>query len=269
MALIQCPECKKEISSEAVTCPNCGYPIHSTPTQNQPPQPNTVQRPPINQKRKGHGCLVTVLIVFLILALGTAFGISQAEKNPERHAKKSILAQTLDLDSDQENDMLKIFESCGIGEIISASVFQSGEEQTSYYLEDKETNVYKGAEYAIIIWVDNSSKTIESIHFHSQDIYLNGEVVAPITDYYVNSADRDKYRVSCQLAIKELLNYPDTAKFPAISGWAFGIEDDTIIVQSTVTAKNAFNMESKSTFQVKFVSGNITSLILDGQEYIN
>lgn len=27
MALIECPECKKEISDKATSCPNCGYPI--------------------------------------------------------------------------------------------------------------------------------------------------------------------------------------------------------------------------------------------------
>ena len=27
MALIQCPECKKEISDSAPSCPNCGVPI--------------------------------------------------------------------------------------------------------------------------------------------------------------------------------------------------------------------------------------------------
>ena len=27
MALIQCPECKKEISSKAPTCPHCGAPV--------------------------------------------------------------------------------------------------------------------------------------------------------------------------------------------------------------------------------------------------
>lgn len=29
MALIQCPECGKEISSSALSCPNCGYPLNS------------------------------------------------------------------------------------------------------------------------------------------------------------------------------------------------------------------------------------------------
>lgn len=30
MALIYCPECKKQISNKAATCPNCGYPLNET-----------------------------------------------------------------------------------------------------------------------------------------------------------------------------------------------------------------------------------------------
>lgn len=39
MALINCPECNKEISDEASTCPNCGKPINtsvSSATKNKP-----------------------------------------------------------------------------------------------------------------------------------------------------------------------------------------------------------------------------------------
>lgn len=32
--LISCPECKKQISDTAVTCPSCGYPIQSQKTCN-------------------------------------------------------------------------------------------------------------------------------------------------------------------------------------------------------------------------------------------
>ena len=31
MALINCPECKREVSDKALTCPCCGYPIRNTP----------------------------------------------------------------------------------------------------------------------------------------------------------------------------------------------------------------------------------------------
>lgn len=30
MALIKCPECDKEVSDKASSCPNCGYPINNT-----------------------------------------------------------------------------------------------------------------------------------------------------------------------------------------------------------------------------------------------
>lgn len=32
MALINCPECNKEISDKAISCPNCGYPLNQKPT---------------------------------------------------------------------------------------------------------------------------------------------------------------------------------------------------------------------------------------------
>ena len=35
MALIKCPECSREVSSQAVSCPQCGCPIATLPPQNQ------------------------------------------------------------------------------------------------------------------------------------------------------------------------------------------------------------------------------------------
>jgi uncharacterized membrane protein YvbJ len=34
MALIKCPECENQISDNAETCPNCGYPINNRKPQN-------------------------------------------------------------------------------------------------------------------------------------------------------------------------------------------------------------------------------------------
>ena len=222
----------------------------------------------MQKEKKKRGCLIPVLIVLVIFMGAGTFGIKQIKQNPDAYQAKSMLAKELELTSDQESAMLEIFQSCGIGEITSANLFQSGEDRTSYHLFDEETAHYKGAENAIVVWVDNTSKEIQEIYFRDHDIYLNGEVVSPVTAYYVNSADRDNYRVSAQLAVKECLNYPDTAKFPAISGWKFGIEDGIIIVQSSVTAQNALGAEGKNDFQVKFQNGTIVSLILDGTEYI-
>ncbi len=35
MAIIQCPECKKEVSDRAGACPSCGYPISQNISQTQ------------------------------------------------------------------------------------------------------------------------------------------------------------------------------------------------------------------------------------------
>ena len=35
MALINCPECKREVSDAAVSCPSCGYPLWERPAEPQ------------------------------------------------------------------------------------------------------------------------------------------------------------------------------------------------------------------------------------------
>jgi len=39
MALINCPECRKPVSTEAHTCPNCGYPVAEKLARNPAPAP--------------------------------------------------------------------------------------------------------------------------------------------------------------------------------------------------------------------------------------
>jgi len=60
MALVQCPECKREVSSKASTCPHCGHPIGgaegSTPAK----------------KRVGYGMGCLVLIgLFIVVSVYT------------------------------------------------------------------------------------------------------------------------------------------------------------------------------------------------------
>lgn len=220
------------------------------------------------QQKKKNGCLIPFIII-LIIFVGFFYVIIRMAQNSEQYHPKSVLAKELDLSTEQETKMLEIFEQCGIGDITEVSLFQEGEGHTSYHLDDEETAFYSSLDNKIIVWINDESKQIESIYFHDQDIYIDGEVIAKITDYYVNSEDRDKYRLASQLALKQLLNYPDTAKYPAISGWKFGIEEDGIIVQSNVTAKNALGVEQENIFQVTFdKDDNIISLIVDGTEYI-
>lgn len=62
MALISCPECGKQISDVAESCPHCGFPVASR--QAPPPEPDETADP--NGKNVGCGTLMLWGIVFLI-----------------------------------------------------------------------------------------------------------------------------------------------------------------------------------------------------------
>ena len=88
MALIQCPECNKEISDKVKSCPQCGYPLVEE-TKPISPQPSIKQTPPISTppqvpKKKKRGCLISAILLF-IFACGMGFGIYQITQNPEKY----------------------------------------------------------------------------------------------------------------------------------------------------------------------------------------
>ena len=80
MALTKCPECSKEISSQAVSCPHCGFPLGTTPKESaQIEQPNTEAMPkstpasPSPKPTPGsgcRGCLSVILLIFGITCIG-------------------------------------------------------------------------------------------------------------------------------------------------------------------------------------------------------
>lgn len=67
MSLIKCPECRKEVSSEAPTCPNCGSPIKTSKTSS-----------------KGLGCGGTLLLIIIILyVIGHFSHLTDKTTSPE------------------------------------------------------------------------------------------------------------------------------------------------------------------------------------------
>jgi hypothetical protein len=229
---------------------------------------NSTKDMPIKKRR---GCLLPVLgLIFVLLIFGIVAGVSTSGGTTTSNAQKSILAEAMDLTEQQEQDMQAIFDACGVVEIKEVTKNQESEERTSYYVRDDETEHYRGINGSIVVWVNNSTKAVETIYFNDQDIYIDGAVVAQVSDYYISSEQRDEYRVSAQTLVKECLNYPDTAKFGAASKWSFGVRDGYDVIQSSVTAKNALGVESTEDFQIKVdrATGTAVSLILGGTEYI-
>lgn len=70
MKLMNCPSCGNEVSDQAVTCPKCGHPLKK-------------ETQPQVKKKKGRGCLITIVAViafFAIMAIiaGGVFGGNKA-----------------------------------------------------------------------------------------------------------------------------------------------------------------------------------------------
>ena len=85
MALINCPECGKRVSSYALNCPDCGYPINKEKLDNQiddsvinDEQINAEidihqDVPSYTKKKKGHGKVIISWIVILSLFAGLLY----------------------------------------------------------------------------------------------------------------------------------------------------------------------------------------------------
>lgn len=78
MALIQCPECKREISDKAAACPQCGCPQSEFFSSDELPElsPKIKAKADDTPPPKSMGCLKGLLFVMIIiLFLAAVFGI--------------------------------------------------------------------------------------------------------------------------------------------------------------------------------------------------
>jgi len=75
MALINCPECGRQVSDQAKNCPDCGYPINEEIIiYNEPEAPTPPPRPIVVKSQEGCflqtlncGCIVFVIIIGLVV----------------------------------------------------------------------------------------------------------------------------------------------------------------------------------------------------------
>lgn len=91
MALIKCPECGKEISDKAGTCPNCGCPIQSEQKAEETPPVNTVTQGTIPKKPKKKGRFLKILLIVAVAivvigVIGSIGGNSNGNDQKENEA---------------------------------------------------------------------------------------------------------------------------------------------------------------------------------------
>jgi len=60
MALISCPECKKEVSDQAAACPHCGYDLHKVEKEKKSEEKKSATQ---------FGCLMAIIAFVAIIAV--------------------------------------------------------------------------------------------------------------------------------------------------------------------------------------------------------
>lgn len=98
MALIKCPECGKEISDKAASCPNCGCPVHVEDNAPEAKDGNIQETSEVPKKKKGgRGILKIIIVIFAILVIlviiGSVFG---GESNTSEEGKIPTSSESSD-----------------------------------------------------------------------------------------------------------------------------------------------------------------------------
>ncbi len=82
MALIECPDCGGQLSTEAAACPHCGRPGKPTPAVAPPEVPPPRQAFSSSSGTKGIGCLTIVGIVGVFLYVSSIMEDCRSTKAP-------------------------------------------------------------------------------------------------------------------------------------------------------------------------------------------
>ena len=82
MALINCPECERQISDQAKNCPDCGYPVKSEIINYVEDKKITVVTPPTVVVKSKEGCFLqtlncgcVILAIIIVLFFLGVFGV--------------------------------------------------------------------------------------------------------------------------------------------------------------------------------------------------
>ena len=101
MALIKCPECGKDVSSEAESCPYCGYPI-KTAVLKETTTKSASDSERNEKEGKGSGCLGTFIAVLICVLLLFGIGMTcssssgNGDYNTANHAKSYAIIMVKD-----------------------------------------------------------------------------------------------------------------------------------------------------------------------------
>ena len=215
-------------------------------------------------KRKGHGCLMVLLIpIIFICVLG--FIISSSDQMSPTSTTVSSKYIT-DLQEDQAKAIDEILTQCGVDPILDIQ----HDELLDNAHKKGETGYRVATEYEdnVILYL-NKDKTVNLVKYADHKLYTKGKVKANLQDYIIDMDEVNDLMIRCEEVVKSVLKSPSTAKFPNYTGWGFTQKKKGVyLVSGYVDAQNSFGAEMRSNFSFKIKNDKIESFVFDGQEMI-
>ncbi len=207
MALINCPECKTEVSSIAVSCPYCGFGIKNHFDKIEKAVLEVERKKMLAvQKQKRIRTLKKVIPIAIIISavvVGIIINTSMLSKRKTFNSESEMLAYLTsckywELDSDYRKEWLA-FNIDGLGEeVVSTEHYPSGKHYTDHRGEDVVLHPDRGtfdllySKYIIL----SSGDIVEGSN-NGHDVYEKRNMTPPfeipvnVLNIEINSADLD------------------------------------------------------------------------------
>lgn len=243
----KCPACHQDIPKKAKNCPHCAA------KQKVNPVP-----------------MILAAVLTLLLAAGVSVMVFHFPFTPpfslpftSKPIAETVLGQGMELTKNQDAAVAAVLEECGFKQISEVKKVSSTERSTSYNVNDVDTIRFLDHADALIVNVNNETRAVESITYQNTNIYLNGYLIVPITNFYLDAATRDVYLSATLTAVKARLDFPETAEFPSKSNWHYTMDGENVTVESTVTSKTTSGEMETRSFLAKFEKGSFVSITLE------
>ena len=107
MAMIECPECKNQVSDRATTCPNCGYPIASYAKKMEKENKKKLLSTPSAKKKKLKILIISLVVSICVIAIIVGISVPFS-KYKNCYDRAIMFAKSAGLDTFVEDNLNKI-----------------------------------------------------------------------------------------------------------------------------------------------------------------
>lgn len=118
----------------------------------------------------------------------------------------------------------------------------------------------------------NADKSISSINLGDLHVFEQGFEPLAIDDYLMDWQTHGELQVRAERAVKEALNYPDSADFPWLDGPGTGRRHNIYFIGGALSAENAFGVRKDTSYYIEYEKSGETLTVryfrLDGENLI-